>query len=236
MKRVVFLCGSVLALASNAVPSVRAQGAQQKEEGPEPARVIEGRLTPADPIDAVTGQPSKVHDVQLRAGRAYTIALEQAAPKPSFDPLVRVTDAEGLEVARDDDTGGGLNALAYLVAPRTGTYRIVATTLKGTGAYVVKVAPTKVHEVGKDGLELDGKLTRDAPRLAPLKGAPFRAYFVRLSAGMSYIVELKSQDFDAFLVVGNQHDKQLACATRGPTSRRRGSICNRSGASWLVCS
>ncbi|GEM_PF-832942 len=73
----------------------------------------------------------------------------------------------------------------------------------------------KIHEVGKDGLKIDGKLTQDDPPLvnvpvAELKGAPHQVFHVKLHKGQHYIIDLVSKDFDAFLVLEDAAGKRLA--------------------------
>jgi len=45
-----------------------------------------------------------------------------------MDSYLRVEDASGRELARDDDSGEGLNARLVFHATSTGPYRIVATS------------------------------------------------------------------------------------------------------------
>lgn len=73
----------------------------------------------------------------------------------------------------------------------------------------------RVHEVPKDGLKIDGKLTKDDPPLvnaplAELKGAPHQVFQIKLQKGQDYVIELASKDFDAFLILADAADKRLA--------------------------
>ncbi|GEM_PF-6170460 len=73
----------------------------------------------------------------------------------------------------------------------------------------------KIYEVGKDGLKIDGKLTKDEPPLvnvpvAELKGAPHQVFHVKLHKGQHYIIDLVSKDFDAFLILLDAAGKRLA--------------------------
>lgn len=63
-----------------------------------------------------------------RAGDIVTIAVNST----DFDPLIVVTDINGRELARDDDSGPGLNALiTNLRIPANGQYLIVVTSFNG---------------------------------------------------------------------------------------------------------
>jgi CHAT domain-containing protein/Tfp pilus assembly protein PilF len=74
---------------------------------------------------------------------------------------------------------------------------------------------TKVYVVGKDGLVIDGRRTKDDPPLhaapiAQLKGAPHQVFHVKLHKGQRYVIELMSGDFDAFLILEDPAGKALA--------------------------
>ena len=73
----------------------------------------------------------------------------------------------------------------------------------------------KVYEVPKEGLKIDGKLSKDDPPLAnvpvaELKGAPHQVFHVKLQKGQSYVIDLVSKDFDAFLILEDAAGKRLA--------------------------
>jgi hypothetical protein len=75
----------------------------------------------------------------------------------------------------------------------------------------------KVNEVGKDGLKITGKVSEDDGKVGVKVGdqeIPLLAktYRVKLSAGKSYTITLKTDanDFDPFLVVQDKDGKQLA--------------------------
>src|SRR5687768_10980210 len=69
---------------------------------------IEGRLKAGDAPDPVTKNPRQVHAVTLRGDRSYSITLRSY--DKGLDPFLRLEDAAGKELARDDDGGGGLDA------------------------------------------------------------------------------------------------------------------------------
>lgn len=86
----------------------------------------------------------------------------------------------------------------------------VLTLLLGAsaGAAQKPTPAAKSYEVPKDGLHINGKLTKDDPPLAnapvaALKGAPHQVFLVKLVKGQSYVMELVSNDFDAYLILQN---------------------------------
>src|SRR5579862_7984045 len=73
-----------------------------------------------------------------------------------------------------------------------------------------QVNPGKIHEIGKDGLAISGKLTRDDPPLASMGKAPHKVFQVKLEAGQPYVMTLQSSEFDAYLIVQDAKEKKLA--------------------------
>ncbi|MFO0969370.1 MAG: tetratricopeptide repeat protein [Gemmataceae bacterium] len=205
LRLVVSLC-----LLMSLVPRARA-GAKAPDK---PSR-IDGELKADDPRDPVTKNPRQVHSVKLRGGQLYDIRLD--AVDKGLDPFLRVEDAVGKELGRDDDSGGDLNARLLFLAPKDGDYKLIATAYKGTGRYLLRVAESEetIHVVGKDGLKIEGKLNKTDPPLAILKGVPHRAFLVRLEAGQSYVFDLKSEEFDPFLIVQDLTGKVLGADDDG---------------------
>lgn len=79
-----------------------------------------------------------------RVGDIVTIAVNSTA----FDPLIIVTDVNGRELARDDDSGPGFNALiSNLRIPADGQYLIKVTSLSGAvnlgAAYDISLTNTR---------------------------------------------------------------------------------------------
>lgn len=80
----------------------------------------------------------KVHVVKLMEGVTYRIDM---LGDSEFDTYLRLEDDAGKQLAEDDDSGEGLNARIVFPAPKTGTYRIIATTYddNDTGSYTLLV-------------------------------------------------------------------------------------------------
>jgi tetratricopeptide (TPR) repeat protein len=92
-------------------------------------------------LDAQTA--TLVYQVKLSAGKLYVIDMVSPDPK-ALDPYLKLKDADGQQVAEDDDSGGGLNARIIYRAPRDGVYRIHATSFNaGSGAFTLTVREKK---------------------------------------------------------------------------------------------
>ena len=84
-------------------------------------------LSAFDPVDIVNGKAvnfrCKVFLIKLTAKQKYQIDLTSN----QFDPVLRIENTRGKELAFDDDSGGFPNARLTFVPPADGVYRIVAT-------------------------------------------------------------------------------------------------------------
>jgi HEAT repeat protein len=98
---------------------------------------VQGVLTAGDPFDRA--RPTcyhVVHIYRMKAGQTYTIDMTSM-----WDNFLRLEDAQGRQLAQDDDSGGNLNARIIFRAPSDGSYRIIATSFApgATGSYTLKV-------------------------------------------------------------------------------------------------
>jgi hypothetical protein len=94
------------------------------------------RLTNLDPRNK-QNKIYKLYSVQLEAKKTYQIDLISA----DFDAYLYLIDDTGTILARDDDSGGNLNARIIYTPARAGTYYIHATSLNGisVGNYTFSV-------------------------------------------------------------------------------------------------
>ena len=98
---------------------------------------MQGVLTPGDPLDRVRpGSYHVVHVYRMTAEKTYTIDL--ISP---WDNFLRLENAQGQQLAQDDDSGGNLNARIVFRAPQDGWYRIIVTSFAAgaSGNYTLKV-------------------------------------------------------------------------------------------------
>jgi tetratricopeptide (TPR) repeat protein len=73
----------------------------------------------------------------------------------------------------------------------------------------------KIHDLGKDGLKLEGRVDVGDPKVkVEIEGGktrelPAKSFLIRLPGGKSYRITIRSKEFDSFLVVQETGGKQL---------------------------
>ncbi len=88
---------------------------------------IEAEIASSDPVEKARKDSfCHVHLVELSPAKSYVIDL--ASKK--FDAFLRLEDANGKQIAEDDDSGGGTNARLRFRPRASGVYRIIATTFE----------------------------------------------------------------------------------------------------------
>lgn len=95
----------------------------------------------------------KIFTVQLEKGKIYRIDHRGTGGDPQFDPYLFLEDAAGNQVDFDDDSGGGLDARMIYKAPKTGLYRVIASTFQPnqTGKFTLQFSePTKSEAATAD--------------------------------------------------------------------------------------
>ncbi len=106
------------------------------------------KLADADKIDKdrqglKAKRHMKVEEIEFTAGVTYIIEMKS----DDVDPYLILEDANGSQLAADDNSGGFPNAKIVFRATETGSYRIIATTYGPgeTGGYtlIVRVQPAK---------------------------------------------------------------------------------------------
>lgn len=173
---------------------------------PAPGDIVRrGSLGPGDPL--VNGRFRETHRVFLQGGRFHTIDLRST----DFDVLLEVRDLTGRLLARNDDGGPGLNARLRFRPPAHGFYQVVATSYRtgAHGRYVLTIDPAgnpgpippipPVPPLPGPGTEL---VHRHAclTHASPLRdGKHYDLVPVFLQAGRTYVIEMNSRDFDAFV-------------------------------------
>jgi len=184
--------------------------------GKEPLK-IEGSIEANDPkvevrpnpnLDKSIALPAKQYAVKLAGKTKYRLTMRST----QLDSVLVVQDAEGKQLAWDDDSGGKLDAQLDFTPPKAGTYKIFAAALTGTGAFTLTISqegsakqepPAKVLDVGK-GLKLTGTLGAQKKNVT---------YHVKLTEGKTYQIDMISADqktLDPFLRLLDSGGKQLA--------------------------
>lgn len=104
-------------------------------------RNTRGRLAVGGSVDADLGyaQDQDWYRIRLQEGESYRFTLNSSGQSPLGDPLLRLYNAAGEEVAVDDDGGDGLNSYLEFTAPSTGNYFLGAASFAdgSTGGYTL---------------------------------------------------------------------------------------------------
>jgi len=202
-------------------PKVKTKSAPGEPVRPQPGlekeQRFEGTLTNDSP--KVMGKPAEIHQVRLSPDKTYVIDLESN----DFDAYLRILDSNGKQLASDDDGGEGFNARIRFTPPKDDTYQLVATRFaSGQGDYLLKVRalesnpPRKTKaapgepgrlQPGEKELRYEGRLTSKSPKVM---GKPAQVHQVTMSPGQTYVIDLESNDFDAYLRILDSNGKQLA--------------------------
>lgn len=180
-------------------------------------RNTRGRLAINESVTSALDFPTDRdwYRVRLEAGESYRILVNSAGADPLSDPLVRMLNAQGEQLAMDDDGGEGLNSYLEFTAPTTGVYYVEARGFsdEATGGYTISMragdipsdATTDVT-LSADGDYRDGVLSPGGDR---------DWYRVELAEGQGMRLSLNSGDGadalgDPYLVVYDSNGAEVA--------------------------
>jgi hypothetical protein len=111
------------------------------DDGLSANRNTRGRITLGQDVNGTleTEGDQDWYRLRLEEGQTYRFALRGEGDTPVGDSLLRVHNAQGEEVAVDDDGGGNLNSYLEFTAPSTGTYFLAAQAFADayTGNYTL---------------------------------------------------------------------------------------------------
>jgi hypothetical protein len=135
--------------------------------------------------------------IDLVEGRPYRFYLDGAGDDALADPYLTLFDAEGHQVAADDDGGAGLNAYLSFTSVTGGTYYAAASSYgsSGTGRYGLRVVDTDVPGNPNTDENLDATSDDRVSRI-DLAG-DLDNYRVELEAGVHYLIEVVRNGDDA---------------------------------------
>ncbi len=221
-----FLLGAVTFFFSSSLGALSAQDAKQdeKKEEKQDKKAIEklafkeglakvdGTIKSDDEKDKAQKVPCKFFTVDLKAKQSYKFDMVSK----EIDSFLRLENADGKELAKDDDSGGGVNARINFRCPADGTYRVICTTFfGGTGPFTLSIqdAPLpKATEITlKEGQAAEqGQLTAADGMDAVRSKSPCKIYTVKLAKGKSYQIDMMSKDVDSFLRLEDAAGKELA--------------------------
>lgn len=169
-------------------------------------RIAFGALTKDDPFDEVRTQShAKKHAFPMAARTLYVVDLRGHG----LDPFLRIQGPEKA-LGWDDDSAGHLNSRIIFEQGKEGTYDFIATTFAGgaVGNYCLVLWEGNIGP-GHILFETYGRLEAGDPRDAVRTDSPHRLHKVFLDDGVSYDVQLRSKDFDAYLRVEDEKGNQL---------------------------
>ncbi|MGD9968475.1 MAG: PPC domain-containing protein [Hyphomonadaceae bacterium] len=151
--------------------------------------------------------------VELVEGRPYRINIESMDPDPLADPMLTLYDAQGNQVASDDDGGRGLNAYLNYASATGGPYFLAVSSFgdTGTGRYQIRATDTDVpgHPYTDEMLD-----AADDARVSRIEmPGDLDNYRVSLEGGASYTIDVAGVGehplADPFLAIVNDENTRL---------------------------
>jgi hypothetical protein len=157
---------------------------------------VEGTLTASAPFIDYTFESA--------GDQRITITLVSDA----FDCFLALYDADGVEIAADDDSAGDLDSQIGPISLDAGTYTIRATSYTyrnvgatdSRGAFTLSIAEFETNPI-EYGQRVEGELTADALTTS---------YTFRGEAGEAVVIQMKSSDFDAYLTLRDAAGGEIA--------------------------
>lgn len=141
---------------------------------------------------------------QVSAGQRVMVDLESAA----FDTYIIVEPPSGKQVENDDFAGSQSHSRVDVVASQSGEWTALATSYEvgEKGAYTLQIAIGAT--AADDGTRFEsGALTSDDETLD--SGEYADLYSLEVQAGEFIVVDLRSADFDPYLIVHAPEGEQL---------------------------
>ncbi|MBX9680604.1 MAG: PPC domain-containing protein [Gemmataceae bacterium] len=145
----------------------------------------------------------KLYSVKLSKGTQYQIDLVRN--DNNLDPYLKLQDANGKDLAQDDDGGGNLNSRIRYTPAQDAEFRIVATALgNGQGAFTLTVAKFGVavpaakagplnFKEGENRLTVSSTLDNTDPAIGPNNG-PGKTFTLKMAKGTRYTIDLARND------------------------------------------
>ncbi len=211
-----------------ALAALTAPAAPAAAQTPAPLRIgqtLTGRLVPTDP-QFQDGSHYKLYT--LTAGKGDTVTAEMSSD--DLDPNLILSDATGNPLAKNDDGGGNCNARLSYALPAGGSYRLYAnsssrdeigefrlslakggsatasdTTCRGFGIVTGLVRP---------GQTASGELKASDPFFQS-DSSHYQRWVLPVEANQTVTIDLRSKDFDAFILLVTGRGEKLAANDDG---------------------
>jgi hypothetical protein len=170
-----------------------------------PGETLRGDLTATDLKDT-DDTAMDLFQFRGEAGRSYTVTLRAGG----FDTYLKIRH-NGSTLHQDDDGAGGTDSQVTFTPSTTGTYEILAGTLRQAfGAYTISlaqgavVAPVaaRAGRLIRPGEILRGTLTTGSPKHDD--NTPYEPFEFDGRAGQRVSIGMASDAFDSYLVLRQQ--------------------------------
>lgn len=178
----------------------------------QPGQRVSGRLEPGDRPRSGGGYQD-LFEFEGRSGQDVVVELHSS----DFDPFLELRDPDGNLVADDDDGGEGRDAMIMTRLSRAGRYRVVARSYgesDASGFYELTLAtagdvvrPGRPGEVRENQTVL-GRLEQGDSVIGDSTFAD--VYTFRAPRDGEIQIDLRSGDFDAYLMVKSSNGGTLA--------------------------
>ncbi len=168
-------------------------------------RAVQGELRDGDPVSRSRRAPYHVWSFDGRRGQRVTFEMSSR----DFDAYLTVRDEQGYLIGSDDDAGDGTDARVRAILPREGRYRVFTTAFNesGRGTYTVSAAGWEIPDAAPPGQSAELRVgeTREGvlePGDEMAGDGPFQdRWTFEARAGQRLLVQLRSGDFDGYLVI-----------------------------------
>ena len=176
-------------------------------------RTLDGALTRTDPTLNERGR-FRIFRLDAKAGQRYSIVM-RADDFDSYLSVARQVNGLTDYIASDDDGAGNSNARLKWTAKTTGSYYVVAQSLKedGVGNFTVRmdtlppviITPPRMVTLGT---ATSGELTDTDPSVDD-KGSYYDLYRITARKGQKLIIEMKSNELDSYVGIGHMDGDSL---------------------------
>jgi len=171
-------------------------------------QTVNGSLASADGRSvACAGCFADLYQFTVTSSQTLGVALSSTA----FDTVLRIIDANGNELATDDDGGGGSNSLIQRVFA-AGTYKIETTSYNSgdSGAYTLALTAVNVQvRPITVGATVSGNLTAASGRASGCTGCYADVYQFSVTSSQTLRILLTSSAFDSFLRVLDSNNQEV---------------------------
>ena len=185
-----------------------------------PGQTVVARFTPAD---SQFQDRSHYKTYTFTGSKGDTITAQLSSD--DFDANLILADATGNPLAKNDDGGGNCNARLSYALPASGTYRLYANTsardeigefrLSLTRGRIATASDTTCRGFGivtgliRPGQTVTGELKADDPTFSG-DSTHYQRWILPLAAGRTVTIDLRSSDFDAFVMLVTGRGEKLA--------------------------